>query len=379
MQTVVILDWDDTLFPTNWVDVQRGRCYLLPKSGQQEQQFEEPIPEGIHEAAIWAAALIEVLAKLADKVVIVTLAARPWVQNCIGRCYELLGPLLERLDIDVEYAREYQQEDDPFDAQELYLQLKQRAIAHQCDVVSALENTVLSPGHPGGKSILGVNVLSIGDSHFEQRGTQRFTAEWMRRHHRSAELLPRTKTVKMMDRPTADELAWQLGVIAQWVEAIIRHDGAFNFDFEKNGKGIRNVDSLIQESFKDVCPQEDVALALFMARFWKPKSDEDPRFEWHWIPRRMWLSRTGHLWYESLKEGRAQMHLSGVPVGQLIVEATRPDEVVLMLRGTPVYGLAFRRPDGGRQHFLAMESAEERDRFLQVRASVRPLPVAGSA
>ena len=24
MKTVVILDWDDTLFPTDWVDVQRG-------------------------------------------------------------------------------------------------------------------------------------------------------------------------------------------------------------------------------------------------------------------------------------------------------------------------------------------------------------------
>jgi hypothetical protein len=105
-QTIIVLDWDDTIFPTTWVkeDLKLNWRY----TPEQQLKPGETLDT-----------IVELLGKLSDrmsfflqqasnsaKVVIVTLAKRPWVKNsCENFCPSLLE-LIDRLGIPVVYAQE---------------------------------------------------------------------------------------------------------------------------------------------------------------------------------------------------------------------------------------------------------------------------------
>lgn len=93
-QTLIILDWDDTLFPTS--SLMNG--WNVP-SWQWHAHPDYPLhlPPGLEvELEHWRRTVYEYLSascSLSDRVVIVTNATRPWVDTCIRRFAPNLRPL----------------------------------------------------------------------------------------------------------------------------------------------------------------------------------------------------------------------------------------------------------------------------------------------
>jgi hypothetical protein len=102
-QTLIFMDWDDTLFPTTEL-FDRWQVPSKPHLWDEVQLAAE------QDAAleVWRAALYEHLCtatSLSKRVVIVTNSHRPWVSECASRFCPNILPLLE--DIKVVYAREH--------------------------------------------------------------------------------------------------------------------------------------------------------------------------------------------------------------------------------------------------------------------------------
>jgi len=81
------------------------------------------------------------------------------------------------------------------------------------------------------------NIISIGDSDFERLGTQQATQDYMRQNginrSRTVELKGhvykvRTKTFKMLDEPTVEELAVELALVQKWLPCMTRLDNSFD-------------------------------------------------------------------------------------------------------------------------------------------------------
>lgn len=103
-QTLIFLDWDDTLFPTSDM-MDRWRVpewfWMVP-----EQDLPDPCPlpesdmDGLEEAIdAWSKALEEFLrmaSTLSERVVILTNAQRPWVERCILCFAPKLRPLFNK-------------------------------------------------------------------------------------------------------------------------------------------------------------------------------------------------------------------------------------------------------------------------------------------
>merc|ERR1712151_694912 len=100
------------------------------------------------------------------------------------------------------------------------------------------------------------NVISIGDSDFERIGTIRATTEYLKQQGivsqdepalpaspsrnrsptRQAEIRGhlyrvRTKTFKIVDQPTVDELIVQLEMLPKWLPLMVTLDNGFDVEF----------------------------------------------------------------------------------------------------------------------------------------------------
>mmetsp|Transcript_56635 Transcript_56635/g.134914 ORF Transcript_56635/g.134914 Transcript_56635/m.134914 type:complete len:409 (+) Transcript_56635:65-1291(+) len=103
-QTLIFLDWDDTLFPTSalldrwglpaWIDGCEKRDW------KGKAKHDKTLPESLHAPLEqWREALYQFLCtacSLSDRCVIVTNATRPWVDGCINRFAPNLRPLFDR-------------------------------------------------------------------------------------------------------------------------------------------------------------------------------------------------------------------------------------------------------------------------------------------
>mmetsp|Transcript_115831 Transcript_115831/g.327706 ORF Transcript_115831/g.327706 Transcript_115831/m.327706 type:complete len:152 (+) Transcript_115831:2273-2728(+) len=114
------------------------------------------------------------------------------------------------------------------------------------------------------------------------------------------------------------------------------------------------------------------------SRFWKPKGNEDPRQEWHWLPRRMWINRSGHVWYESVKEGKPALHLDGMSLRDVILRKASDGEAVAEIEGAGIFVVACEwscMGDKRRLCYMGLKSEQERDEVLRIAASLKAFPV----
>eukprot|EP00438_Fugacium_kawagutii_P022851 Skav230326 [mRNA] locus=scaffold430:612162:618302:+ [translate_table: standard] len=169
-QTLLIFDWDDTLFPTTYVPWQL--C----------------------------------------KVVLLTLARAPWVSESCKNFYASVGRLITQLKVPIIYAQEGIQVDynkqnmsSDEEIERFWSSVKGKAIARECNkFYSQYEGQSWK------------NVISIGDSDFERVGTQNAMENYMREtgiESADGKLVDvnghmykvRTKTFKMLDEPTVED------------------------------------------------------------------------------------------------------------------------------------------------------------------------------
>lgn len=256
-QTVVIFDWDDTLFPTTYVQEDLGLDWRLPLEEQLSPLEAEDARAKILACERYAGEAL-VKAKELAHVAVITLAGSGWVDLSCRHFYPSLGRLLRNLQIPVVYAQEqvkglpqqykkknFQADDD---LERYWGLVKGMAIAGEAErFYSQYEGQSWK------------NILSIGDSTFERYGLLAASSAYMRDVSLAANPSAcagqapvwspsqegcwekvqdghvkklRAKCCKLVDMPDTEELAVELEMVGKWLEGMVRLDEGFDLDLE---------------------------------------------------------------------------------------------------------------------------------------------------
>lgn len=180
---LIMFDWDDTLHPTTWLQGAAARKQVSSRKLERHAR----LVEGTLRAA-----------RAVSRVAIVTLGRRPWVMSSAGKT--LLGldfeALRSELEINIYYARE---EDSIGDSDRLTpadgAALKRMAIARAV------------ADWPSNKSSARPSLVSIGDAEAEHEALRSFVET---ESEAGGKRLYFSKTVKLIDTPTLDDLGTEL-------------------------------------------------------------------------------------------------------------------------------------------------------------------------
>lgn len=220
-KATIIFDWDDTLFPTWYVEEVVLPCNpgdTLTEGGRLPEDSSFAKELRVH-AVVVEAVLRE--ARRHGNVAIVTLGAKPWVQTSAERWLPTLcfPSLKKELGIKVVYARDCIKRHNRGDGLQEgggSICTFAKALAMQKVVQAELRRGVFSG-----------NLLSIGDSSFERDAAKEFLwrfSETPRHRH----LDPVCKTVKLLDDPNLEELQMQLGFVSDWLPHMVSQPDDFD-------------------------------------------------------------------------------------------------------------------------------------------------------
>lgn len=242
-QTFIVLDWDDTLFPTTYVRDDLELCWKKPLKDQRlDKKEREEVRRNLEKCASNVCVLLKKAASR-GKVVLVTLAKPPWVTESCKNFYPAVGELIAKLQVPIIYAQEMgnQQEysrirNNTAAAQEVYWsRVKGKAIAAELRAFYSQYE---------GQSWK--NVISIGDSEFERLGTQYAVQGYKKATGIIGDVSEpvevgghiykiRAKTFKMVDTPTVDELIVELIMIQKWFPYMVNLDSGFDINLNTVG------------------------------------------------------------------------------------------------------------------------------------------------
>lgn len=214
--TVIIFDWDDTLFPTWFVSEVVVPC--LPPDSNSDSTLPEdsPFAEALTRHALTVRELLSA-ARGIGRVGIVTLAQRPWVLSSAHRFFpgEDFKQILKDFDIPIIYARECLRR--PMISQAKVEEgVNIFTIAKQAAMLKALKK--LYGKRPW------TNVISIGDSIVERDAI----TELLWSHDQESDRTPCCKTVKLMEEPSVEQLGAELVLLGMWLRSMASH--AEDFD-----------------------------------------------------------------------------------------------------------------------------------------------------
>lgn len=272
MHTQLVLDWDDTLFPTTWV---REDCKLDWRYSLDEQLRPGQRLEAIK--ALLAKHLVRVeefldYASTVANILIVTLARRPWVENSMEKFMPGLMKIVERHQLKVIYAQEYA---NPKEVQEFMQDSKksqEEGQAFWTGVKGTAIHKELDELHKKFDASW-KNVISLGDSDFERYGTVSAGEDYMKREMEGGNVRQtgltaegvdkdghlkrlRVKTVKMLDKPTVLELTAELTLLKRWLPHVVRRDEGFDVEIDGTDD-----DGKLVELHKHVTDEEDTQLS----------------------------------------------------------------------------------------------------------------------
>jgi hypothetical protein len=268
-RTVLILDWDDTLFPTTWV---RDDCALDWKTplGQQLEPGTKrtcAIKNLLNSHFRRAEEFLDKAATLAN-VFIVTLAKPNWVDKCCANFTDGIGKVLQKHNIKVIYAQEYltdamKEETQQFTCgeqfREFWTRVKREAISKELEHFHNEDQWE--------------NILSFGDSEFEISGTIGAGKDYIKKQVKcwkeqssgasesSLTKKLRIKTMKMLSNPTVEELMAQLTLLTRWLTNLVGKDSSMNLELlnSDNDKLIADLNTKItgrttELKWSDLCP-----------------------------------------------------------------------------------------------------------------------------
>lgn len=248
-QTIILFDWDDTLCPSNWIRENRPALSFF-RPCPDEERFKKPLAELSNRVE----AVLNLALKM-GKVVIVTNAQDPWVETSCRNYLPSVMSLVEK--IPVIYARsvwDNQQIDQDF-AGPAGRRLQRPVVPGMYSPKGGGANAALSgvnaklaaQSHGDGlepqrwkelafeMEIAGFysryahqswkNIISIGDSVFERDAVRRVVLNRPTGRRRCY-----TKTAKLLDEPSIEELIAQVVVVHDALGLMVQHDG--NLDIE---------------------------------------------------------------------------------------------------------------------------------------------------
>jgi len=193
-ETLIIFDWDDTLFPTTWLR-QQGLAANRSHTPDEEQCLQ------LQELACSATEALSV-AKAMGRVVVVTNAGDGWVEFC---CDAFLPELAQALEgVEVISARSAYESD----ATRSPTDWKCLAFARQV-------NSYYGESESDCGRFL--NLVSLGDSLHEQQALACATSRVMTCH---------AKSIKFAERPDAKSLVAEHREISRYLHMIVDYDGS---------------------------------------------------------------------------------------------------------------------------------------------------------
>jgi len=216
--TVIIFDWDDTLFPTWYISEVIIPCLPPGVSEDSCLQPDSPFRETMVKHADTMRSML-IAARAIGRVGIVTLSMRPWVFSSAARYLPSidLEAFLTELQIPIMYARECIRK--PFVSMaQVEEGVNVLTIAKQAAMQKALKKLY---GKREWK-----NVISIGDSIVERDAI----TEVLWSHGAHLANPPCCKTVKLMEEPSVEQLGAELTLLGMWLRSM----ASFNGDFDVN-------------------------------------------------------------------------------------------------------------------------------------------------
>jgi len=252
-QTLIFLDWDDTLFPTTY----------LFKHLELHKVSANNMPNDIAEAMDrWRDAVYEFLCvacSLSDCCVIVTNSSHQWVDYCIDRFAPNLRPLFDRRlrsALEVVYARP------------IYVEHLAKLGPKRLQAATTCFGSIVSVFRAWWKSVIKneveeleeakrvamkqkvddfysryagqtwKNILSLGDMWYEY-----YACQQLGRDHRAA--YPSeglwTKAILVPTQPTLSELTLRLNIIREMLRAFVQHNGSVDLDLSNTGHPMKLV------------------------------------------------------------------------------------------------------------------------------------------
>jgi hypothetical protein len=190
-----VFDWDDTLFPTSWL--QQGGVHQGESSGARRQKAQ------FRKVARSVSALLEA-AKRLGKVVVVTNAEAGWIEQCCALFLPELAPVLEGLHL--VSARSTFLGSAEAEPAEWKCQAFDREIQAFC----------------AGRACAGnLQVFSLGDSLYEHAAL-----------FKVARAMPifTPKSVKLMEHPTAAQLVEEQELLAGSLEDLFEQEGEIDIE-----------------------------------------------------------------------------------------------------------------------------------------------------
>lgn len=264
-QTAVVLDWDDTLFPTSFIEQSNEK--------DMEEDERKDFRRKIEECQQSAEKMLK-LAYSLGRIMIVTLSGRIKMKRLAEKFYPRVWKFLEQFEIRIVYAMDLHKaltsKDQPKKAHEEFsvghwAQIKGRAIAKELDsFYSQYQGQTWK------------NVISIGDSVFECYGTLGAASAYVQRNflsngaqtteerayvqawkcfdsdhsrrrfdtdplwsqplegvHDGHMYKVRTKVVKFIDAPSSADLVKQLTLLLRWFPSIVCMDSSLSLFVEE--------------------------------------------------------------------------------------------------------------------------------------------------
>mmetsp|Transcript_66674 Transcript_66674/g.177593 ORF Transcript_66674/g.177593 Transcript_66674/m.177593 type:complete len:341 (-) Transcript_66674:150-1172(-) len=218
---LVIFDWDDTLFPTWYVTEVIQASMPAGQSKYSILPEDSPYFESLAAHARLVGETLQIAASF-GQVAIVTLAARPWVDNSSEWFLPGLDlpELLLNLDIPVFYAREHVRKQEKMAARveegvDLFQVAKRNAMKH---LIRKYSPNADKTG----------NVICLGDSVTEEIAIKEIM--WSEDSG-----VAQCKTVKLLDDPTLEVLAMELQLVSSWFEKMIGYGDDFAISLNDTG------------------------------------------------------------------------------------------------------------------------------------------------
>jgi len=215
-ETLILLDWDDTLCPTYC-------CSKLLQKATLSATEEEALCR--HQEAV-----IKFLkaAREHGHVTIVTMAMKSWVTASAAKLMPKLPDVLKELQIDVVSARE-----------SLAQRLRRSAFSDDRDPaqfikMKAMDQVIKQFYKPDSRLSTQArswkNIVSIGDSSAERLALQDLVFRRMQRSHHGVWKECRCKTILLLENPTLDKLTKEMRMMQAALPPVARYDGDMHID-----------------------------------------------------------------------------------------------------------------------------------------------------
>jgi hypothetical protein len=236
-QTLIIFDWDDTIFPTHWFKQERKAAKTKNKPlSQDDGRILEELCTAVIE-------LINLSMEVGHPVMI-TNARRPWVDLSSWKVFK--NPSLTKVlkDVPILYATEFVDlKNTPQDVEELKKSLaakghdfenSSKEEADQAISAAFLTQTkakamkeALTAFYASYEKQSWKNIVTLGDAHFEHDAIKKVVEE--RPEHMQGKRC-RVKTMKFIEAPTLEGILNEVRIATRWISKICDLDDCVDID-----------------------------------------------------------------------------------------------------------------------------------------------------